>query len=728
MCRKLIHTLCPIACLASLLVLLPQSLFAQATPPSADTFVSSSTAKTNYGSSIILVVQPGTTSYVQFNLSTIPAGSQVNKATLRLFVDGVLKSGNFDVYQLNGSWNESTLTYNTPPPALGPSATGGNPISISSSALNDFLLIDITSTVQAWVNGTLQNNGIALALTGGSSGIFSFDSKESLLTGNGPELEIVLNGPTGPQGPPGPQGIQGIQGVQGVQGLPGPIGPQGPPGPILPDLVYTDQNNTFTQGQTLQGGVLLAPTGTATSTQSFPSNALDQQASVFDGSKAQLQTFRWQAEPNLAGDVLDRATLNLLFAHDQSSTQFNETGISIVPNGTLTLKTLSATTDLTLSPARDLLLQAPRDVQSISGNDLNQAIGHDWSAKAGNVIEFSGRDFTLGTSNSTTFVSGSDANWLSGGSSTFQSNAAMALSAQSMTISDAGALQESVGSSDVLTVGTDLTEAIGHNYSLTSGTAIQMESGQDMTLLQGRNLLVKSFGTSTQISGNTMSLKSGTDMSVEATTALSLKSSANMTLQTGGVMTLESGLVSIPNDVVINGNVSIVGNVSKGGGSFKIDHPLDPANKYLYHSFVESPDMMDVYNGNVTTDRHGFATITLPEYFQALNRDFRYQLTVIGQFAQAIIVSEIKDNRFTIRTNKRGVRVSWQVTGIRQDAFANAHRIPVEVEKPAQEQGRYLHPELFNASPELAIGTATNGPSAQESRSPEKVTNEGGTR
>ena len=149
----------------------------------------------------------------------------------------------------------------------------------------------------------------------------------------------------------------------------------------------------------------------------------------------------------------------------------------------------------------------------------------------------------------------------------------------------------------------------------------------------------------------------------------------------------------------------MTGNLSKGGGSFKIDHPLDPANKYLYHSFVESPDMMDVYNGIVTTDQHGLATIVLPDYFQTLNRDFRYQLTVLGQFAQAIVISEIRDNRFTIKTNKRSVRVSWQVTGIRQDAFANAHRIPVEVDKPLAEQG-HDRIRLFNASPEMAIGAA----------------------
>jgi hypothetical protein len=152
-----------------------------------------------------------------------------------------------------------------------------------------------------------------------------------------------------------------------------------------------------------------------------------------------------------------------------------------------------------------------------------------------------------------------------------------------------------------------------------------------------------------------------------------------------------------------NGNVDVDGKLSKAGGSFKIDHPLDPANKYLYHSFVESPDMMNIYNGNVTTDAQGDAVVHLPDWFESLNRDFRYQLTVIGQFAQAIVATEIAEGRFSIKTDKPNVKVSWQVTGIRQDAWANANRIPVEEEKPEVERGFYLHPELYGAPEEKGV-------------------------
>jgi hypothetical protein len=153
------------------------------------------------------------------------------------------------------------------------------------------------------------------------------------------------------------------------------------------------------------------------------------------------------------------------------------------------------------------------------------------------------------------------------------------------------------------------------------------------------------------------------------------------------------------------GDVQISGNLSKGGGSFKIDHPLDPENKYLYHSFVESPDMKNIYDGVVKLDSNGEAAVELPEWFGALNRDFRYLLTAIGAPAPNLyIAEEISNNRFKVAGGTPGMKVSWQVTGIRQDAYANKHRIPVEENKPGRERGSYLHPDAFNQPEER--GTA----------------------
>jgi hypothetical protein len=138
------------------------------------------------------------------------------------------------------------------------------------------------------------------------------------------------------------------------------------------------------------------------------------------------------------------------------------------------------------------------------------------------------------------------------------------------------------------------------------------------------------------------------------------------------------------------GEVRITSMLFKNGGGFQIDHPLEPENKYLYHSFVESPDMMNVYNGNVVLDERGEAWVQLPEWFEVLNCDFRYQLTPLGAAAPHLhIAEEVKNNRFKIAGGCHELKVSWQITGIRQDTFANNHRIPVEKEKSEAERGCY---------------------------------------
>jgi hypothetical protein len=113
--------------------------------------------------------------------------------------------------------------------------------------------------------------------------------------------------------------------------------------------------------------------------------------------------------------------------------------------------------------------------------------------------------------------------------------------------------------------------------------------------------------------------------------------------------------------------------------------------------------MKNIYDGVATLNANGEAVIQMPEWFGVLNRDFRYQLTCIGGFAPVYIAEELADNQFKIGGGRAGMRVSWQITGIRQDAWANAHRIPVEQEKEAKLKGFYLHPELYGAPAEKQI-------------------------
>jgi len=144
--------------------------------------------------------------------------------------------------------------------------------------------------------------------------------------------------------------------------------------------------------------------------------------------------------------------------------------------------------------------------------------------------------------------------------------------------------------------------------------------------------------------------------------------------------------------VNISGSLHVSGPIIKSGGGFKIDHPLDPEHKYLTHSFVESPDMKNIYDGVAVLDANGEATVELPAWFAALNRDVRYQLTCIGDYAPIYIARKMQDNCFTIAGGKPEMEVSWQVTGIRQDAWACVNRLCTEEEKPPAEQSHSLHP------------------------------------
>lgn len=163
------------------------------------------------------------------------------------------------------------------------------------------------------------------------------------------------------------------------------------------------------------------------------------------------------------------------------------------------------------------------------------------------------------------------------------------------------------------------------------------------------------------------------------------------------------------------GDVRVTGTITEGAGRIQIDHPLDPENKYLIHNQVASPDMMTIYNGNVILDNAGWATVLLPDYFDSLNNNYRYQLTSIGGPAPNLhIARTIANGAFKIAGGTPGMQVSWMVTGIRQDAYARAHLSPNVIEKPTIEQGRLLHPEAFGQPIEMGLNfndrnTVTDG-------------------
>lgn len=146
--------------------------------------------------------------------------------------------------------------------------------------------------------------------------------------------------------------------------------------------------------------------------------------------------------------------------------------------------------------------------------------------------------------------------------------------------------------------------------------------------------------------------------------------------------------------------------MATGTKAFRIDHPLEPETKFLQHYCTEGPEPLNVYSGMIDTDNNGYAQVVLPDYFEAINRDARVQLTVDDDsedFVMAKVVGGVKGNGFRIRTSKPGVKVYWEVKGVRNDKFIQEYGAPVEIQKTGREIGKYQHPELYGAPRSMSI-------------------------
>jgi hypothetical protein len=175
--------------------------------------------------------------------------------------------------------------------------------------------------------------------------------------------------------------------------------------------------------------------------------------------------------------------------------------------------------------------------------------------------------------------------------------------------------------------------------------------------------------------------------------------------------------INAPNSVAgyFDGGIKVV----NGPKAFQIDHPLDPQNKYLVHNAVESSEMKNVYDGVARLDKEGTAWVELPEWFEALNGDFRYQLTAVGGSAPELhVAEEVSENRFKIAGGEEGMKVCWQVTGSRKDPWAAANPFEVEQEKPEEERGRYLEPSLYDAPEEQRVMIGPIAEAVEEAQRP----------
>jgi hypothetical protein len=743
--------------LATLCLLTLPGAYAQITPL-GDSYTSTADPTTNYGAQKTLNVDAAKEiAYIQFNLASIPTGASISQATLKLYVNSVTTAGSFNVDYVNGTWVEGTIDASNAPP-LG-AAIASN-VSVTTADKNQYILINITSAVQAWLSGSEANNG--LALVANSTFNATFDSKENTTTSHPAELDIAFAGGdgtiTGVTTASG-SGLTGggtsgtlnlaltntcaanqvlqwngaswicaavgtgtVTSVGSGTGLTGgPITGSGTlslaanacaSGSALSALPFTCSPfatlgaNTFTGNQTVSGN--LSATGAVTgSSFNVGSNAFAfgsyTNGNVFLGFSGNTTTTAYFDTATGYQAFYSNTTGNENTASGATALYSNTTGASNTATG---FGALSSNTTGSINTASGF--------GALGSNNT----GSSNTASGGAALSSN----TTGTSNTASGSSALSKNTTGGQNTAVGYFSGLTADSSTMTANNntfLGALAEA--STGTLTNVT----AIGSYSSVSESNALVLGcvSGQNRcpaAVNVGIGTTAPSATLDVYDSGSGFAATISSTSSA-ANNAVQGKNTATSGYANGGLFITSSpqgsGIVAqntgtggddyaayLVGNVVIFGNLAVNGDVSKNGGSFKIDHPLDPANKYLYHSFVESPDMMNVYNGNVVTNQRGLATVTLPDYFESLNRDFRYQLTVIGQFAQAIVAREVSGNRFTIKTNKPGVKVSWQVTGIRHDAYADANRIKVEVEKPPQEQGRYLHPELFGAPAEQAIG------------------------
>ena len=640
------------------------SLAAQAQlTPSQDAYTDTAHPTTNYGTAATLGVANGNlsiqTSYIQFDLSAIPtgySGSNIAKATLRIYVDGATKAGSFNVDFVNGAWTESTITANSAP-ALGNTIAAS--VSIATTNKNDYISIDITTALQAWLNGSQANDGIALVAN--SPLAMTIDSTKNTKTSHSPQVDVVF--------------ASGQGTITGV--------------------------NTAS-GSGLQGG------GTSgTLNLSLISTCASGQVLSWNGSAWVCTTVKGTGTVTSVGSGLGL------------------TGGPITTNGTLSI---DATTVPLLASANNFTIGQTIS-NSLSNADaldvLTSGAGHA-GVLAINTATSGGAVGVVGATEDAAGygVYGSDS--ASGGTGVYGTTSGGYAVHGVDSSSGFGVFgQGNAGVVGIGFIGVDGSSATGYGVNSSGQWGILAESnaccsgyggefyGYRASSGSGNNGTagISSFGGNGDsstflanggdgIEGNGGSANSfpGAGGTFVGGTTIGSGLGGDGIFAQGGTGVSGSGYAG-----VFEGDVIVNGAISAGTKDFKIDHPLDPASKYLVHASVESSEMMNIYTGNVTTNTQGLATVKLPEWFEALNTDFRYQLTVIGTFAQAIVASKIHDHQFTIKTNAPNVEVSWQVTGVRQDAFAKAHPLVVEEEKDPRSKGFYLHPELYGAPDEKRI-------------------------
>ncbi len=518
----------------------------------------------------------------------------------------------------------------------------------------------------------------------------------------GPTGATGVAGPTGPVGPVGPIGPAGPTGVAGPTGPIGPAGATGPAGPAGPTGATGATGATGPAGPTGPMG----PAGTADNwgTQVVVTDAtlagngvtgtplkIAQQGAVSG------QVLQWSGASWVPGTVTGTGTVTSI------ATSAPLTGGTITSSGTIGLSTVGiAGTYGSATTVPVITTDAWGRVTTVTTAAISGGGGGITSSGTTNYVP----KFTSSTN--------------IGNSAMYQNGTKVGLGTTTPTATFDVATSDDMLGSFVSSSTTLPSIAVlqgvyaGTDASLPNSIGVYGSSTPDITTTAGYGVEgdggaigVFGYAKSEDLANEVHGVEG--DAYGDGNACVGVLGAAFM--NTSGVLfnygvygtTDGSGLLS---DYAgeFNGNLDCTGDFTCGGTKFfKMDHPTDPANKFLFHACVESDEAMNVYSGNITTDASGVATVSLPDYFQALNKDFRYQLTVIGTFAQAIVGQKIQDNKFTIKTSVPNTEVSWQVSGVRNDEYAKAHPFATEVNKKGALQGKYIHPELYGKPKEMGI-------------------------
>jgi len=419
-------------------------------------------------------------------------------------------------------------------------------------------------------------------------------------------------------------------------------------------------------GATAFGSTLSMPSlGTATTAAGFNSQVFDSAASVFSHSAGVPTTahFQWLTEPVGNNTATPSGKFNLRFALGTGAPV--ETGVSFSNAGAITAKRLVSTVTTGTAP---FTVTSTTQVPNLNVSFLG-GLGASAYARLAAANTFTGSQSVIGNLSATGNITGGS--FSGNGSGLTSVNAAFLNGLSSGAFAFVGSANTFAGS-----------QTINNNLAVTGKEfftgPIQFADGTSSLLVNSTDCCI--FGTrmiwAHSPSFPTWGIYYDDNLDV-------------MHWQ----QALGSDLMTMDFDT---GNLSVTGAITAGTKDFKIDHPLDPKNKFLYHGSVESSEMMNIYTGNAVLDPAGEAVIALPKWFEAVNADFRYQLTAVGAPAPNLhVAQEIANHQFTIGGGSPGMKVSWQVTGVRHDAYAKTHPLVVEVKKSATERGHYLHPDAY---------------------------------